>query len=156
MPDATNTAQPLLAATKPSHGPPATEPPPTWSSRRLGNSSEALSVADIKAKNELKKEMQRVSERGARPREGRDRRVQEAPGSSLAVDPDAFLKPAYGDKWYETLTKAKLGDDSNLAVSNCARSSKRFKESKRKPSKRSPAGERSGSRRSRRPSRKPA
>ena len=31
-------------------------------------------------------------------------------------DPDAALREVYGEKWYEALTKAKLGDDSNLQV----------------------------------------
>lgn len=118
MPDATNTAQPLVAATKPSSPPPSTESPTAPAKPEAGQpSSEALSVADIKAKNELKKEMQRVAqERQALAREKAEIDEFKKRQALASVDPDAFLKPVYGDKWYEALTKAKLGDDSSLAI----------------------------------------
>lgn len=105
---ATTTATPAAPATTPP--PAATTPPPA-------TQGEVLSAQDIKAKNELKKEMQRVSDaRAALAKDKAEVDEYRREESMLAVDPDSFLKKRLGEKWYETLTKAKLGDDSSLAV----------------------------------------
>ena len=69
----------------------------------------------IKAQREkemsgLRSEVERLRARAAKAEEYESRE------RNAALDPDAFLKPALGDKWYEALTKAKLGDDSNLQI----------------------------------------
>jgi hypothetical protein len=104
--------------------PPATTPPPQPADAALAAKkaaeAEQIRLRGLAIRKQREEERKKLADENAALKAEREALAKEAAEAKkwrqrALQDPEA-LKDLYGDKWYESLTKAKLGDDSNLQV----------------------------------------
>lgn len=109
------TAPPPAAVAPPPEAKPAPAPDPAEAAK-----AEQIRLRGIEIRKQRNEAQAKLAAERDQLRAERDAKAKELADLStwkkrLAADPEV-LRDVYGEKWYETLTKAKLGDDSNLQV----------------------------------------
>lgn len=115
----TQTATPVAAETAPAQTPPPQAADAAIAARKA-QEAEQIRLRGVAIRKQRDDERKKLTDENAALKAEREALTKKAADHEqwkrrALQDPEA-LKDLYGDKWYESLTKAKLGDDSNLQV----------------------------------------